>query len=125
MNKPLYFKICTIAIGSFLVIWSAVFTVFLLKERSIARTKTQQQQAQSVQNNTSSVKSAEIDHYIARTTDGKVAVYEVYTNGFTKLISIPDIPLKQLSDTDRSIFDKGIILKSRAELASLIEDFTS
>ncbi len=125
MNKPLYFKICTIAIGSFLIIWSAVFTVFLLKEHSTDRIKAQQQQAQSVQNNTSSIKNAEVDHYIARTTDGKVNVYEVYTNGFTKLISVPDIPLKQLSDEDKSIFDKGVILKSRAELASLIEDFTS
>ncbi len=122
MNKSLYFKICSIAVGSFLIIWSSAFTVFLLKDRNRRQSDIPEYAAENAQK---TVQSAQVDHYLARSEDGRVAVYEVYTNGFEKLISLPDINLSYLPRQDRESFEEGIILNGREELASLMEDFTS
>lgn len=122
MNKSLYFKICSIAVGSFLIIWSAAFTVFLLKDRNEQKPDIPEHAAESVQ---STVQSAKLKHYIAKADGEKVAIYEVYTNGFEKLISMPDINLAQVPEQDRISFEQGIILADKSALASLIEDFTS
>lgn len=122
MNKRLYFKICSFAIGGFLVIWSAAFTVFLLKDRNSREYTAPQQVSESVQG---AVKNAEIDYYFAHTDGERVCIYEVYTNGYTKLIASPDIILRTLPEEDRKSFEKGIILNDKAALASLIEDFSS
>lgn len=122
MNKSLYFKICSIAVGSFLIIWSATFTVFLLKDRNQRQSDIPEYTAESAQ---SIVQSAKVEHYIAKAQDGKVAIYEVYTNGYEKLISMPDITLSQIPEQDKASFEEGIVLTGREELASLIEDFSS
>jgi len=122
MNKPLYFKICSFAIGGFLIIWSAVFTVFLLRERGNSQSDVPESVTESVNN---TVKSAEVDYYTVKAQNGEVVVYEVFTNGYSRVVSIPDIPLKQLSEQDRKSFEDGFVLEDRASLASLIEDFTS
>lgn len=122
MNKSLYFKICSITIGSFLVIWTAAFSLFLMKERSESRNEIPEYTAEKVQN---TIQSARLDHYIARAEGNGVAVYEVYTNGYEKLISMPEINLSQLTEYDRTSFEEGIVLNSKGELASLMEDFTS
>ena len=122
MNKNLYFKICSITIGCFLCIWSACMTYFLASERKKDESDIPQYTAESAQN---IIKSATLSHYIARVQDGKAAIYEVYTNGYEKLILVPDIDIMRLTETDRESFEKGIILKDKSQLASLIEDFTS
>lgn len=122
MNKNLYFKVCSIAIGSFLIIWSAAFTVFLMRQYNRQQSEIPEYSAESTQN---SVSSANIKHYMAQIKGGSVVIYEIYDNGYEKIISVPDIPLSQLTDQDRESFEKGIILKDKEEMASLIEDFTS
>ncbi len=122
MNKRLYFKICSIAVGSFLILWSAAFTIFMLKDRNEAESDIPQHVAENVQK---TVQSATLKHYLARADGNKVAVYEVYTNGFEKLISMPDINLALIPEQDRQSFESGIILADKSALASLIEDFTS
>lgn len=125
MNKPLYFKICSFVIGGFLVVWSAAFTVFMLKERVRQNNNYENLPYESVQHNTSYTKNAELDHFLACSSDGRVVVYEVYSNGYSRLMAVLDIQLEQLSKEDRAFFEGGIVLKSREELASLTEDFTS
>lgn len=122
MNKNLYFKVCSITIGSFLIIWSAAFTVFLMRERNQNQSDIPEYVAESTQNG---VQNARMEHYLARTTGGSVVIYEVYANGYEKAISVPNIALSQLTEHDRASFDKGIILKTKEEMASLVEDFTS
>lgn len=122
MNKKLFFKICSVSVGSFLVVWTLAFAVFIVKNRVPREEPTEQYEAKSTQ---STVKSAKIAHYSVREENGRVAVYEIYSNGYEKLIGAPDIDLTQLSPQDKSDFSKGIILKTKEELASLIEDFSS
>ncbi|MBQ6999326.1 MAG: hypothetical protein IJN62_06035 [Clostridia bacterium] len=122
MNKSLYFKICSIAVGSFLIIWSAAFTLFMIKDRNEAKSDIPQHVAENVQK---TVQSAKLKHYLAKADGNKVAIYEVYTNGFEKLIGMPDINLSQIPEQDRVSFKQGIILADKSALASLIEDFTS
>lgn len=122
MNKRLFFRICTVSIGSFLIIWISAFASFFVRNRA------QQEEMQSryeAENAEIAVKSAKIAHYSVREENGRVAVYEIYSNGYEKLIGAPDIDLSQLSPRDKSDFSDGIILKTKEELASLIEDFTS
>ena len=121
MNKNLYFKICSFIIGIFIIVWSASFTLFMARQ-NLREKELSQNEIKPAQN---SAPSASISHYTAREKDGRAMIYEVYTNGYEKLINIPDISLSELSDIDRESFEKGIFLKSKEEVASLIEDFTS
>lgn len=122
MNKKLFFKICSVSIGGFLIAWSVAFTFFLM--RSYVSEKNQNDMYET-KNNQNVVESAKIAHYVAKEENGKVAVYEIYSNGYEKLIGVPNIDMTQLSPNDKSDFSKGIILKTKEELASLMEDFTS
>ncbi|MBE7012697.1 MAG: hypothetical protein E7416_01260 [Ruminococcaceae bacterium] len=122
MNKSLYFKICSAVIGTFLIIWSTAFAVFIVKERKKPAPDIPEQRAETVQK---TVKSAEISHYLIHTQDGKVVVYEVYSNGYSKPVTIPDIYVKDLTDYDRKYFENGFMLEDISSLASMIEDFTS
>ncbi len=122
MNKSLYFKICSAAIGSFLIIWLTAFTIFLVRDKAQSKTDIPQYTAENVQK---TVQSASVKYYVAKSDGNKVAIYEVYTNGFEKLISMPDINLSQLPEQDKQSFKNGIILADKIALASLIEDFTS
>ena len=122
MNKSLYFKICSAVIGTFLIIWSTAFAVFIVKERKKPAPDIPEQRAETVQK---TVKSAERSHYLIHTQDGKVVVYEVYSNGYSKPVTIPDIYVKDLTDYDRKYFENGFMLEDISSLASMIEDFTS
>lgn len=121
MNKQLYFKICTITVGVFLIVWVTAFTVFFaVREDSVPP-----EEPPKAEDVSKPVQNATLSHYIARAENGKVAVYEVYSNGFEKAVSVPDINLARLPEQDRESFAEGIVLNSKRELASLIEDFTS
>ena len=122
MNKRLFFKICSVSVGGFLIVWSAAFTVFLMKDRTRSETNIPQYTAENAQ---STIQSAKAVYYIARSDNGRVIIYEVYNNGFEKPVSMPDIDLKQLTEQDKADFEKGIILNDKTALASLLEDFTS
>ena len=121
MNKNLYFKICSFIIGGFLLLWSAGFTLFLVRERSIEKPSVPTEE-ETIE---STVPSAELSHYTAQATEDKVIIYEVYNNGYKKIFSVPDIDFRELTQQDKESFQKGIILKSKSDVASLIEDFTS
>ena len=101
--------------------WSASFTVFLLKDRNAKDTP----QTDASESSMGTVENARIDYYYARSEGGKVCIYEVYTNGYTRLISSPDIVIQSLPEGDRESFEKGLILKDKESLASMIEDFSS
>ena len=121
MNKNLYFKICSFIIGGFLLIWSAGFTLFLVRERNTEK-PTAPSEEKTVQ---STVQSATLSHYTAQAEQDRVIIYEVYNNGYKKIFSVPNIDFRELTQQDRESFEKGIILKSKSDVASLIEDFTS
>lgn len=121
MNKNLYFKICSFVIGGFLILWSAGFTLFLVRERNVQKPDMQKEE-KTVE---STVQSAALSHYTAQASENKVIIYEVYNNGYKKIFSVPDIDFRELTQQDRESFEKGIILKSKSDVASLIEDFTS
>lgn len=121
MNKRLYFKICTITIGFFLIIWVTVFSVFFTMKNEPETP----QEPLKTENVSQPVQSATLSHYIARAEGNTVAIYEVYSNGYEKVISVPEINLSRLPEQDRKSFAEGVVLNSKRELASLIEDFTS
>jgi hypothetical protein len=121
MNKQLYFRICTITIGIFLIIWITAFSVFF----AVKDETPPPEEPPKTTDVSKTVQNATLSHYIARAENGKVAVYEVYSNGFEQAVSVPDISLAHLPEQDRENFAEGIVLNSKRELASLIEDFSS
>lgn len=121
MNKSLYFKICSFIIGGFLILWSAGFTLFLVRERNTSEPNVQKEE-KAVQ---SAVQSATLSHYTAQAEQDRIIIYEVYNNGYRKVFSVPNIDFRELTEQDKESFQKGIILKNKSDVASLIEDFTS
>ncbi len=100
--------------------WLAAFGIFMLADKR--KNDIPEHRAESTQN---TVQSAKFTHYTARLSGKTVVIYEVYENGYEKAVSLPDISADSLTPQDRQSFEKGIILSSKEELASLIEDFTS
>ncbi|MBR2476525.1 MAG: hypothetical protein IKB50_00135 [Clostridia bacterium] len=121
MNKQLYFKICTVTVGIFLIVWITAFSVFFAVREEPAPV----QEPTKTEDVSKPVQSATLSHYIARAENGKVAVYEVYSNGFEQAVPVPEINLARLPEQDRKSFNEGVVLNSKRELASLIEDFSS
>lgn len=120
MNKNLYFKICSFSIGIFLLFWCICFTLFVAKDNFSNQAEVKKEEITE-----SAVKSAEISHYIAKKVNGNAVIYEVYTNGFEKVYSMPKIDFSQLTKEDIENFEQGIILKSKIDTANFIEDYTS
>lgn len=124
MNKPLYFKICSVSIGIFLIIWLIAFGIFISQEKAKAKTTPTPADipAKEVQQ---VVPKAEVSHYIVKSKEGKVAVWQVYSNGYSTPLDIPEISTDTLTPYDRGYFEEGIVIEDPSSLASLIEDFTS
>lgn len=124
MNKPLYFKICSVSVSIFLIVWLVIFAIFMAREKakSEAVPSPADIPAKEVQK---TVPKAEISHYLVGAKDEKIAVWRVYSNGYSHAIPIPDISLDSLTEYDRVYFEEGFIIEDESSLASLIEDFTS
>ena len=120
MNKNLYFKICSFSIGIFLIFWCVCFTLFIAKDNLSNKAEIKSDQVTE-----SAVKSATVSHYIAKRENGNAVIYEVYTNGFEKIYSMPQIDFSQLTKEDLESFEQGIILKTKIDTANFIEDYTS
>lgn len=63
------------------------------------------------------------EHYIVRDKDGKVAVYQIETDGTEGEYEITDISIEYLTATDRDNIEKGITVNGKQDLNQLIEDF--
>lgn len=138
MNKPLFYKISVGIIAGFLMLWLAAVAFYL----SSHHTPTPPEQVQtpappqtppqitSIQNNPPAVQQAVTNagllQYQAITQNGKIAIYEIYSNGYRHLYTVlEDIDPQLLRAQDRERFAEGMTLYSLEEVASLIEDFSS
>ena len=110
--------------GVFLIIWMVAFGVFMAKKKAETKiTPTPEEvPAKEVQQ---IVPKAEVSHYIVKSKDGKVAVWQVYSNGYSAPLDIPEISTDTLTAYDRGYFEEGLVIEDPSSLASLIEDFTS
>lgn len=61
------------------------------------------------------------ERYIARNTDGFIGIYR---EGASEPCEMLEVRIEYLPETDRKMLDDGIVLNSREELISLIEDYT-
>ncbi len=138
MNKQIFYRVSISIITGFLIIWLTAFAVYLSQNRQ-PKAEPPQMQAPSAQpqpkatisekepsDTPQAVSASSIAHYLAVIQNGRIAVYEVYTNGSRQLRTVlEDIDPAMLRTEDRKSFEKGILLYSEEELASLIEDFSS
>ncbi len=138
MNKQIFYRVSISIITGFLIIWLTAFAVYLSQNRQ-PKAEPPQIQAPSAQpqpkaavpqNETAdtpqAVSASSIAYYLAVIQNGRIAIYEMYTNGSQQLRTIlEDIDPAMLRAEDRKNFEKGMRLYSEEDLASLIEDFSS
>ncbi len=63
------------------------------------------------------------EHFIVKTKDGKVVVYQILENETEKEYEITDISPEYLSETDKVNMQNGIFVNGKQSLNQLIEDF--
>ncbi|MBR5236650.1 MAG: hypothetical protein IKW06_04705 [Clostridia bacterium] len=63
--------------------------------------------------------------YFVKSQDGTVCVFIVLENGDHRFSHKLSIELDALRETDKILFEKGITVHSKEELAALVEDFSS
>ena len=63
------------------------------------------------------------EHYIVKDKEGKVAIYEIDSDGNEKEYEVTDISTEYLTQTDRNNIEKGITVYGKQDLNQLIEDF--
>lgn len=137
MNKQLFYKVSISIVSGFLIIWLTAFTVYLSQqpEEETPVQPSQAEQPAPIQASPAkttppaaqqAVTNAGITHYLAIIQNGKIAIYDVYTNGYSQLQTVlEDIDPNMLRAEDRKQFEAGMTLYSQQEVASLIEDFSS
>lgn len=64
-------------------------------------------------------------YYMLKEYQGKIAIYKVYASGQTTLMSIVDVGVESLPESDRKSLRRGIGAASEEEMLQLIEDYTS
>ena len=62
----------------------------------------------------------DIREYIVKSYEGKIGVF----TDCEKLVKVIDVYTKTLPKTDQNLLEKGLHIKSKAELYELIEDYT-
>lgn len=63
--------------------------------------------------------------YLVKITDGKVCVFTVDDKGNTKYSQTLEVYLGRLPESDQKKLKEGIYIKTRTELAELMEDYSS
>lgn len=63
--------------------------------------------------------------YLVKTTEGKVSVFKISTDGTTQFSHTIPVDLGDLPAADREKLEKGIYLENKTELAELAEDYSS
>ncbi len=63
--------------------------------------------------------------YFVKSQNGTVCVFTVLENGDHRFSHKLSIELDALRETDKALFEKGITVHSKEELAALVEDFSS
>ena len=63
--------------------------------------------------------------YLVKITDGKVCVFTVDNKGNTKYSQTLEVYLGRLPESDQKRLKEGIYIKTRTELAELMEDYSS
>ena len=120
MKKRKIYYIPAIVIVGLTAIWLTAVAVYLRRPEPAKDPMITQQEPSAI-----SVTTATVDHYLVRTHQNNIAIYEVYTNGYQSVSRILDVDVSQLRAQDKEAFERGLILHGREELASLVEDFTS
>lgn len=69
--------------------------------------------------------SGQNQYYMLKEYQGKIAIYKVYQTGQTTLMSIIDVGVESLPESDRKSLGVGIGVTSEEEMLQLIEDYTS
>ena len=126
MNKSLFYTVCTFFLGAFIIVWLYIIAGITSPKPVPAPPET----GESPKNKITAEPSQKtvtptLSHYIIKTSDGKINVYSVYSDGLTKLEKVLDVHPDTLRKLDKIEFDRGIIIKDPEALSHIIEDYVS
>jgi len=126
MKKTVFYTICTFLTGAFVIVW-----LYVIADRSYPKPEitppknTPSVTEHPIESPIQKTVTPTLSHYLIKSTDGKIGIYSVYSDGLTKLEKTLDVHPDTLRKLDKEEFDKGIIIKDPETLSHIIEDYVS